>query len=448
MSADPLGRPAVVSADPYVPGHGDRRYRVDRYDLTIRYAASNAVTARAVVTATLTATTARIELDLVGLLVTKVGVTGASARQWRHRRGRLVVRFDGDVAVGTVVTLVVDYRGSPRPVLLPVGEAGWEELTDGVLVAGQPHGAPSWFPCNDRPDDKASYRFTVTAPTRYTVVANGLLTGRSIRGGRTTWVYEQDEPMAPYLATVQIGPYVRRTWPASAAGTPVSVVHPHELAGFVDAAFAAQTAMLDAFAGMFGPYPFPSYTVVVTRDALEIPLEAQTLSTFGANYARTDWQAQRLIAHELSHQWFGNSLTASAWRDIWLHEGFACYSEWLWSEAAGGLTADRHARLHHARLRALPQDLTLADPGPKDMFDDRVYKRGALFLHALRLTIGSTAFFALLKRWTTEYRYSSVTSTMFEHTAGEVTGQNLRPIFSAWLERPRLPPLPASGSPV
>ena len=93
--------------------------------------------------------------------------------------------------------------------------------------------------------------------------------------------------------------------------------------------------MMAVFTRRFGPYPFSQYTVVVTDDEPEIPLEAQGIATFGANYATTDWQSERLVAHELAHQWFGNSLTVRSWRDIWLHEGFACYAEWLWSEESG-----------------------------------------------------------------------------------------------------------------
>ena len=117
--------------------------------------------------------------------------------------------------------------------------------------------------------------------------------------------------------------------------------------------------------------------------------------------------SERLIAHELAHQWFGNSVTARQWRDIWLHEGFACYAEWLWSEHSGGPGADELARHYHEQLREKPQDLLLADPGPRDMFDDRVYKRGALTLHALRGRLGDEKFFALLRDWTTRYRHGT-----------------------------------------
>ena len=99
--------------------------------------------------------------------------------------------------------------------------------------------------------------------------------------------------------------------------------------------------MMSAFVRLFGDYPFAApYQSVVTEDDLEIPLEAQGLSIFGANFLEDDWSTERLVAHELSHQWFGNSLTIRSWRDIWMHEGFACYSEWLWSEESGQGSAD------------------------------------------------------------------------------------------------------------
>ena len=116
--------------------------------------------------------------------------------------------------------------------------------------------------------------------------------------------------------------------------------------------FARQPEMMELFVELFGPYPLANgYTVVVTDDDLEIPVEAQGISIFGANHCDGTRASERLIAHELAHQWFGNSVTARQWRDIWLHEGFACYAEWLWSEHSGGPSADELARHYHEKLR-------------------------------------------------------------------------------------------------
>jgi aminopeptidase N len=121
---------------------------------------------------------------------------------------------------------------------------------------------------------------------------------------------------------------------------PMRTLTPSDVDDGFEAAFGRQPEMMSAFIGWFGPYPFDGYTAVVTADDLEIPLESQTLSTFGRNFCREDWHAVRLVAHEMAHQWFGNALTLRRWQDIWLHEGFACYAEWLWSEASGAETAD------------------------------------------------------------------------------------------------------------
>ena len=249
-----------------------------------------------------------------------------------------------------------------------------------MLVAGQPNGAASWFPCDDHPSAKASFRIRISTESPYYALANGELLSRRARAGMTTWTYEQAEPTSTYLVTLQIGVYDRHRMAKN--GVQMHAVLPDRLRRNFDHDFADQPQMMKLFVKLFGPYPLATgYTVVVTDDDLEIPLEAQGISIFGANHCDGQRSAERLIAHELAHQWFGNSVTAQRWRDIWLHEGFACYAEWLWSEHSGGRSADEWARYYHQRLAESPQDLLLADPGPRDMFDDRVYKRGALTLH-------------------------------------------------------------------
>ncbi|GAB3665312.1 M1 family metallopeptidase [Nocardioides korecus] len=430
-------------ADPYLPHHGDLSFSVSHYDLQLDYRVEgNHLTGRALLDCVALEDLEHLHLDLLGLKVDKVTVAGTRAKH-SHTRGVLKVRMPAPVAAGTELVVAVHYSGHPGPhSARHLGDAGWEELTDGAIVAGQPHGAPTWFPVNDRPSDKATYRISVTAPSDYTVVANGTLVTTSHGSSTTTWVFDEPDPMAPYLATVHVGRYRVRDLDAT---VPLRAAVPPSRGEEFAEAFAEQAAMIETFVELFGPYPFDAYTVVVTDDDLEIPLESQSLSTFGANHLVTDWDAERLIAHELSHQWFGNSLTAETWRDIWLHEGFACYSEWLWSEHSGGDSADDWARHHWDRLSELDQDLVLGDPGPELMFDDRVYKRGALLLHALRLELGDEAFFEVLRSWVSQHAHGTVTTDLFAEHLAQETDLDVDDLLEAWLAQELLPELPSAG---
>ncbi|WP_204079099.1 M1 family metallopeptidase [Mycobacterium riyadhense] len=426
--------------DPYLPKNGNFGYRVSRYELDLEYkVASNRLSGSATITAVTLTELQQFTLDLsTALTVSKVSVNGKRAAQFSSRGGKLRVRLESKLPTGAALSIVVRYGGAPRPLRSLWGDIGFEELTEGVLVAGQPNGAASWFPCDDHPSAKAAFRIQISTESPYRVVANGKLVSRRVRASRAVWTYEQSEPTSTYLVTLQIGRYEM----ARLAKAPVQMraALPQRLRDNFDHDFARQPQMMEFFVERFGPYPLATgYTVVVTDDPLDIPLEAQGISIFGANHCDGTRSSERLIAHELAHQWFGNSVTARRWRDIWLHEGFACYAEWLWSEHAGGPSADELASFHHQQLRDKPQDLLLADPGPHDMFDDRVYKRGALTLHTLRGHLGDDKFFALLEEWTSRYRHGTVITEDFTGLAANYCDESLRPLWDAWLYSTQVP---------
>ncbi len=189
------------AGDPYMPRSGNGGYRVDAYELDLDYrrrpqprwpgTAGSPPSRRQDLT--------RFSLDLAALRVTQ----GAGRRRSRRKfdaaaEQARASRCRNTVAAGAEFTVVVRYSGAPRPVRSPWGEVGWEELTDGVIVASQPSGASTWFPCNDHPADKATYRITCHHRRRRTrSSANGELVSSVARApAATTWVYEQAEPMA------------------------------------------------------------------------------------------------------------------------------------------------------------------------------------------------------------------------------------------------------------
>jgi len=195
--------------------------------------------------------------------------------------------------------------------------------------------------------------------------------------------------------------------------------------------------IVEFYSSIYGPYPFEAVGAIVD-DAKEVgySLETQTKPVF---YRVPD---EETLAHEISHMWFGDSVTLTEWPDIWLHEGFATWSEWIWSEHNGQKSA------HHwfKTLYNTPaQDTAFWTPPPGDpggpafMFNGTIYNRGALTLQALREKIGDTDFFELLGGWASQNRYGNVTTPEFIALAEKVSGHELEEFFDVWLYRPEKP---------
>ncbi|MGW2866250.1 M1 family metallopeptidase [Streptomyces sp. NPDC001205] len=428
----------------YFSSHGTSALSVTHYRIRLDWRpGQGSVRALAEIVVVPRETLDTVTLDLARLRVTAAAVEGVPAA-WRQRRRKLFVTPQRPFPEGVPARLAVAYQGVPGP--LRMGRlddyAGWFRTGDGVRVASEPLGAPSWFPCNDRPDDRAAYRFEITVPDGYQVCCNGRLTSRRPDGqGRTRWTYEHDGPMATYLATVAIGRFVLQEQSGGPPGVLLRNAFPARVAEDAAHDLGRQAQMLNIFTGLFGSYPFGEYGVVVVDALVGDPQEAQTLSVFGTDRIDGRRGYEDEVAHELAHQWFGNSVGIADWRDIWLKEGLATYAEWLWEEASGAEAAHARALREVARLRHGDQDLVLADPGAGRLFDDEVYFRGAATVHALRLTLGEERFFRLLKEWAARHRGAVVTTPHFVALAEEVAGHGLDAFFRDWLRRRAVPEL-------
>ena len=169
--------------DEYLPQNGNSGYQVSRYELDLEYKVSiNRLSGSATITAVTLTELQQFTLDLSSVLtVSKVSVNGKRAAHLSCRGGKLRIRLASKLASGAALSIVVRYSGSPRPIRSLWGDVGFEELTNGALVAGQPNGAASWFPCDDHPSAKAAYRIQVSTENPYRLVANGKLVSRRRR---------------------------------------------------------------------------------------------------------------------------------------------------------------------------------------------------------------------------------------------------------------------------
>jgi hypothetical protein len=207
-AADPGFTPGSDGVgDPYYPLDGNGGYDVDRYDLDLHYdPASDVLSGTATITARATQNLSAFNLDLVGLTVQSVTVNGRDAT-WSRAGQELTIVPARGIARRSRFTVAVRYEGVPEPTVDSLGESGFLATDDGNVLAGEPHGAATWFPANDHPTDPASFSFKIAVPAGLEAVANGRLKGQRTRNGWTTWEWEADDPMATYLATMNTGEF-------------------------------------------------------------------------------------------------------------------------------------------------------------------------------------------------------------------------------------------------
>jgi aminopeptidase N len=452
--------------DPFFPNAGNGGYDTRRYEITLDYdQPANFLEGTAVIKATATQNLSRFNLDFRHFYsISSLTVNGESANFARGGEQELTISPADPLDSGSDFTVQVEYSGNPKAIKDPDKSIeGWVPTDDGAFVVGEPQGAPGWYPVNDNPQDKALYDFTVTVPEGHTVMANGRLVSHTTGAGEETWRWSENDPMASYLATATNGVFETESRPARCdQGEPLlcsyttdfglqmyDAVDPDTRPLLTDPVgnptlayerLDPQPEIIEYFADLYGPYPYTTGGGIMDwAPNVFYSLESQSR----ANYWRT--VGPSTVVHEIAHQWFGNAVTLKVWPDIWLNEGFATFSEWIYAEDHGGPSAAET----FDELYAIPEDdpdfedLWFPAPAalqrPSQLFHTPVYDRGAMTLQALREKVRDRTFFRILRAWYAENRTpnettdTTVTTDDFIALAERESRQDLDDFFQVWL---------------
>ncbi|MCU1646371.1 MAG: family metallopeptidase [Nocardia sp.] len=418
---------APGAGDPYYPLDGNGGYNAKHYDVTIAYdPAGHQLTGSTLVDAVATQVLRAFDLDYSGPQVSKVTVNRLPARFDRTDEHELVVTPTLPLLPGLPFTVQVEYAGA---VTGTDGEGWVFSPSGGAFVAGEPHSASSWYPLNDTPLNKATFALHATVPAEWEVMSNGLKTDDVVQGANRTVDWEMRQPVAGYLTTIAIDRFdfleQRR-----ADGTPL-------LSAFAPDALQAKGTeqrlpeILDFEEQLYGPYPFDTAGGIYVDTDLQFSLETQSRPIYAP------WTDLGTVVHEITHQWWGDSMSVQHWSDVCLNECFASYTaDYLWPERKDGKDVDAQYRETVAKYHDNPTfwEIALQNPGVGNEFTS-VYYRGPLFLHALRRTLGDAAFFPAIHDFVGSHRYGNASMPEFRQFVQSRTPVSLTGFFDAWLDR-------------
>lgn len=428
--------------DPYFPNLGNGGYDVEHYliESTVDPEIGEITAGETTITAVATQDLSGFHLDFRSLEILGLTVDGVNA-SYEVVEADLRVTLSTPIPTGEEFVVAVTYRGRPGLTILPGLEldAGWIHNAEGIYVVAEPDGAHTWFPGSDHPADKARFTIITTVPDPFVVASNGTLVDTTSEDGMTTFVWEMDDPMATYLATIVVAE-LERIDSTSVNGVAIRDYLPLDLADKLPRAFERTGEWLVLLESWFGPYPFDSYGHVVVT-GFGAALETQTMTVMDRVAVK-----DVVVVHELAHQWFGNSVSLTSWQDIWLNEGFATFAEFLWVEHELGrdaMEADIATRYGIVQERTYDP---IGDPGRDDLFGLPVYWRGGLTLHALRMEVGDEVMKEILQTYTARFADSNASTADFIAVAEEIAARDLDALFDAWLFHTELPPLPSAGS--
>ena len=388
-----------------------------------------------------------IDLDF-GELTTDAVAVNSKRVQFTHKDGKLHINLPETASPGTRLVVTVDYHGKPK---------------DGLILTADKDGNPSavgdnwpdrvhhWIPTLDHPSAKATITFNITAPAREEVVANGRLDHvETSAPGQKTWTYSEGVPIPPYCMIIGVGQFAKLV-PKEKSPTPLSYYVTHSDAPVALKGFAPTIPSLEFFIQTVGPYPYKklamivgatrfggmenSSAIVFASNLLTRPPSTVGMSkTYGIPAGNVS-----LIAHEIAHQWFGDSVTESTWSDLWLSEGFATYFAGLFVQRYEGEEAFQ-AYMKNAATSIFAYEKKKRTPifdrdteSLLELLNANNYQKGSWVLHMLRSSLGDEVFFRGIRNYYESHKNATASTEDLRAALEKVSGKDLRPFFQRWV---------------
>jgi len=390
------------------------------------------------------------EIDAEEIIIETVLDQAGGELPFQRSDSSIVITLSEPLFYGDTADITVEYRGEN-----PEGGFFFDDASDDhpqmVSTDAWPNEAHHWIPLYDYPNDKVTHETIITVPEGNRVLSNGRLAGVSedTEEGTTTWHWSMDLPHSTYLFMLAIGPFA--VVEDSLGDLPVNYwVYPEdeEDARWI---FAKTPRMIEFYSNLFGyPYPWAKYAQVTTPH-VGGGAEATSATILGQGVihdrrAEQDFSWERIIAHEIAHQWWGDLITLREWSHTWMNESFGTYSDYLWTrhewgedEGAWDLLGKKNQYLREANDRYMRPIVFNRYDQPGDNFDSHTYPKGATILHQLRYLLGDEPFFRTLSTFLNQHAFQPVDTHDFMKTVKEVTGQNMDWFFEQFIFRPGHP---------
>ncbi|MEP9363212.1 M1 family metallopeptidase [Nocardioides sp. CN2-186] len=435
-SSTPTSAPAAAADDPVedrvYPDVGDPGVDALRYHLDLAWGPeSQTLTATETMTFRATSDADQFQLDLGAPLEVGDLTVDGDRTAFDHDGKDLVVHQQ--VREDERYTVRIGYSGTPQPVHAPsersdIEDLGWTVAKSGqVWTMQEPYGAYTWYAVNDQPSDKALYSFRITSVPPAVGVANGTLLSRTEKDGATVTRWRLSDPASSYLVTIAIGDFTM-TRDHAASDLPMTYWTPTGRPDLV-ARMRKAPAAVDWLESKLGPFPFDSlgYLVVDSKSGME----TQTMITLGDTRYAT---SPAVLVHEAAHQWYGDEVTPTDWRDVWMNEGMATYLQGVWTAEATHQSLDAMVdewAAYDDQLRS--QDGPPADYRPESFGGGNVYYIPAVMWDELRKRIGDDEFWRLVREWPASHAYGNAGYDDITAWWSEQTGEDLTGFFDDWL---------------